>query len=111
MTEHDIELAKQAGFVEKTKGSVFYNYVFASIPLTWQLSKFASLIRADKQGEYEAMKKDAERYQKLKRLSAQARTFKEFAISRYNGMEWEPFENGQLDLDKTLDKAMENNHD
>jgi hypothetical protein len=57
--------------------------------------------------EYEAMKKDAERYQKLKRLSAQARTFKEFAISRYNGMEWEHFENGQLDLDKTLDKAME----
>jgi hypothetical protein len=57
--------------------------------------------------EYEAMKKDAERYQKLKRLSAQARTFKEFAISRYNGMEWEPFENGQLDLDKTIDKAMD----
>jgi hypothetical protein len=104
MTEHDIELAKQAGF------EIIQDAYAADI--TTALIKYTELIRAEKPlGEYEAMKKDAERYQKLKRLSAQARTFKEFAISRYNGMEWEHFENGQLDLDKTLDKAMENNHD
>jgi hypothetical protein len=49
MTDHDIELAKQAGFFEKTKGSVSYEYGFASIPLTRQLTKFAELIRAEKQ--------------------------------------------------------------
>jgi hypothetical protein len=103
MTKHDIKLAKKAGFTKHPLGGITYNgYCITDI-----LTKFASLIRDEKQGEYEAMKKDAERYQKLKRLSAQARTFKEFAISRYNGMEWEHFENGQLDLDKTLDKARE----
>jgi hypothetical protein len=51
MTEHDIELARQAGFdVYSTR--VYVNENLYAIDVDDQLSKFAELIRAEKpQGE------------------------------------------------------------
>jgi len=50
MTEHDIELAKQAGF-DVYSNRVFLNENLYMIDVDDQLAKFAELIRADKQGE------------------------------------------------------------
>jgi len=64
MTEHDIELAKQAGaFIHDMSlahESIRKNsYLF---PTDFHLNQFIELIRAEKQGEYEEMKKGAAKW-------------------------------------------------
>jgi len=52
MTEHDIELAKQAGFEIDNEGEPLVYFKEQWIDVTEQLTKFAELIRAEKpQGE------------------------------------------------------------
>jgi hypothetical protein len=51
MTEHDLELARQAGF-DVYSNRVYFNENFYMIDVDDQLAKFAELIRAEKtQGE------------------------------------------------------------
>jgi len=98
MTEHDIELAKQAGFTISRD-----EYVFSEM-----LAKYTKLIRAEKQGEYEAMKKDAERY----------RWMRNYTGATYDGFYNIPLNNLRLPKrwmygsiarhwDEAIDKAME----
>jgi hypothetical protein len=52
MTEHDIELAKQAGFEIDNEGEPLIYFKEQWIDVTEELTKFAELIRAEKpQGE------------------------------------------------------------
>jgi hypothetical protein len=52
MTEHDIELAKQAGFAIDDEGEPLVYFKEQWIDVTEELTKFAELIRAEKpQGE------------------------------------------------------------
>jgi hypothetical protein len=97
MTEHDIELAKQAGF-DVYSNRVFLNENLYMIDVDDQLTKFAEFIRAEKQGEYEAMKKDAERW-----IFVNSENY--YVVCRYNdspyGASYEPVEV------ESIDKAME----
>jgi hypothetical protein len=100
MTEHDIELAKQAGAIihdmSLAHESIRKNsYLF---PTDFHLNQFIELIRAEKQGEYEAMKKDAERW-----IFVNSENY--YVVCRYNdspyGASYEPVEV------ESIDKAME----
>jgi hypothetical protein len=51
MTEHDIELARQAGFAIDDEGEPLVYFKEQWIDVTEELTKFAELIRAEKQGE------------------------------------------------------------
>ena len=71
-----------------------------------QLVEFAKRQRQRESDRIKELEKIVARYQVLKDLALTPQIRKSFAISKYTGFEWEPYELGGINLDEELDKLI-----
>jgi len=104
LTDEVMEDVRAAGI--KIGGSFGSGEYVSSFIDVKGLAKFVELQRKRESDRIKELEKIAARYQALKDLALTPQIRKSFAISKYTGFEWEPYELGGINLDEELDKLI-----